>query len=59
MINLWAKSHSSWRKFCNLGRKQKFYLTAFVSYVKQKAGMRNRMYDGVGGAKSEVGDKYL
>ena len=37
MINLWAKSHSSWRKFCNLGRKQKFYLTAFVSYVKQKA----------------------
>ena len=37
----------------------RFQQSDSIRFVCQAEGMRNRMYGGVGGAKCEVGDKYL
>lgn len=40
-------------------REETKVLSDSIRFVCQAEGMRNRMYGGVGGAKCEVGDKYL
>ena len=40
-------------------REETKVLSDSIRFVCQAEGMRNRMYDGVGSVKCEVGDKYL